>query len=467
MDAVIGYQAAADAGFLKRLQVSALLLCLAAGFAGAWIYWPVALAPLVFGVICICIFKPDWGLYFLVAALFFPYAIVSEPTFYAADIILFLVVIGVWLRRVREGKLGLTRTPMDWPIAVWLGIMALSLVNAYDVTRGIVNWLRHVQLVLLLYTICIATRQGHAQKAIAVLLGIAVVFSTINLIPFIMSGGVERIYGIPRVSFNGILALSLVYLSARICFETNLRRTTILIGATVLIGLGLTATQSRAAIGAAGAGMLLMVSIAWCWGRLHNVALPSRRALQFIAAGLVLGVAGLILIAPFFQITLNRFQAVGSASVTLNYRYFLWKTALAGYLSHPVLGIGLGQVQVWQNILPNLRLQPLGWLTFGLGTHLSFLKYLVETGTIGAMALLWFLFRLGRLATSVIRRTMTLNQAGHRIGVSGVVFTLILRVFLEGNFFYATAGIMEALFIGFLMGSHHDDTGNQSTPRAA
>lgn len=448
--ALIDHQAWNKSSLPSAVWLTALGSCLGAGLAAVWWGWGWAFAPLVVAAALLCVFQPVWGLYLLVAALFFPYEIIPDTHAYPADGILFLIVIGFWLRRAKEGKSGLVRTPLDVPLALWLGILALSLVNAYDVPRGVINWLRHVQLLLLFYAVAGIADTKLSARLLRVFIVITIALAGVNVVRFVQSGGAERVYGIARLSFNSLLTIAIVYLAARFCFEPRpwpaLGYGTFL----VLTALGQIANQSRAAIGASGIGAILVLILAWTWGNKRFGPLPRARATQIMTAGLLSVALGVLFSHSLLQITFERFEGALGAATTLHYRYFLWKTAVASFLQYPVLGIGLGQVQVWEYILPTIRLDPIGRLTYGLGTHLEFLKYLAETGIIGTTAFLWVLVKATRLAIQFIRQCRTPALAGHLLGISTVVLIIILRAFLEGHMFYAISGMTTALFFGFL-----------------
>lgn len=456
MDLVINRESLAGSPVAGRYWLSGMLLCLAAGCAAALTTWQVAFAPLVVGIALVCIFKPDWGLYFLAASLFFPYAIIEEPHFYPADIILFLVVAGFWLRRAQEGKSGFTRTLLDWPIVVWLGIMALSLVNAHDLTRGIINWLRHVQLFLLYYSLAGFSHRRHSQKIIELFIGIALVFAAVNIVPFIESGGTERIFGIPRISFSGILIMCATYVAARVCHARGTGR---MIGWLILLSfilLGQIANQSRAALALTAFGMVVALFMTRSRSSRNGQIVIRRRVSRLLLSGALITVCAGILAYPLLESLIDRYRGVGNAAATLNFRYFLWKTAWAMYCDHPFLGIGLGQIQVWQNFAPALRLDPVGIHTFGLGSHNTFIKYLAETGTIGIIGFVWLFVKSVKISFGNFNAMISGPDVGHRIGLYAIVIGIAARALVEGHTFYAISGITTALFWGLALNSTWD-----------
>jgi len=436
-----------------RVWLFAMLICVAAGVFGAVAGWIWTLAPVICLAGLICLMKPDWGLYLLVCSFFFPYSTLANFNLYPADAVLFLIVIGFWLQRLRQGRTGLTRTPVNVAVVVWLAIMALSLVNAYDLQRGIINWLRHLQLILLFYTVLALIDTRLSRRLLNLLISITVVLSVFNILSFVQSDGTERVFGLARITFSGISTLVTTYLTARLCCEDNPTRSRLYIGLLSIAVLGQIANQSRGALIFTVVGMIIAMAMAWRWSHNNREPLIRRRVIQIFAAGAFLTTLAIILAAPLFKTLYDRFMYMGNAATTMHYRYFVWKTALTTYLNHPVLGIGLAQIQVWHHLFPSLRLDPIGSFTFGIGSHNTMLKYLAETGTLGIIAFLWFYAKITQLIIRVFRLPTARREIGHLIGLWSVTLTIIARSFVEGHAFFAIGGITTVMFFGLSVNS--------------
>jgi len=426
--------------------------------------WGVAWTFFLFvpAVILTCLLKPVWGLYLMTVALFFPDHFIQGLQAYPADIILFLIVVGFWAQRIRGGKIGFVRTPIDWPIIIWMVVLALSLVSAFDVTRGIVNWLRHLQLFLLFYSVVGLVDEHRAQKIIGLMIVIALFFAAMNLVPFLKTGASERVFGPVGVVLSGILTLSIVYITGRMCFEQCTAKFRLMIVFLFVLILGQIANLSRGASIVTVAGIVLSFLMAWHWAHRNGDIGVKHRILWFAGLGFILiAIVGLSQHSVVEQLV-KRFQGIGNAGATMQYRYFVWQSAVNAFWENPFLGIGLGQIQVWYNFFPDMRLDPVGRLTFGVGSHNTMLKYLAEAGVFGIAGLLWIFGKVSLLGRATVHATISRSRIGHLIGLWSVTITIIGRAFLEGHAFYSIGGMTTVLFIGMAVQSFLDIKSNST-----
>ncbi len=438
--------------FPRYIWWGALVGCVICGAGAALSIWPLALVPVAAGITLISVLRPEWGLILLASSLFYPVRFITEPNLTLADVFTFLILIGYFLTELSRGRSPFKSLPLAQPAIAWLIVMAASLFLVRFSSLGAVNWFRHVQLLLLIYAVAGLCRRIDTRWVVYAFIFWCCAYGLGNIAGFIQTGGSVRTFGIPRIGFSAALVVSSVYVLARFCYAVSLRRAVVFFIIYVILLAALFATISRAPIAVAGIGNLLVLILVYRGTRKHGFAIPRRRVRFIIIFGLCATAVAATLLMPMFTTLAERFAGVGNAGASLRYRYFIWGTSLDLFRQHPLLGIGLGQVQIWHQAFPELRLHPLGPITFGLGTHLTFLKYVVETGVIGAGIFLWFLGALWRVAARNIARENRLQSMGHVLGISAVVFTVIIRMFIEGIAFHGIAGITECLFYGMAMG---------------
>jgi len=457
MELAVGKSLSAENTVPRQVWLSLIVVCSAMGTAALAWGWLWIIVPLCLLAGLACLVQPAWGLYLVVVCMFLPYRFLPDSQAYPINVAISLVILGFWLQRVVAGKSGFSRTSLDVPFAIWLAIMALSLTKTYDVAWGVINLRYHIFLVLLFYVAVGSATLKLSKRLVWLLIAIASVIAAFNVAQFIASGGSERVFGLTRIYFSGLLTLTMVYLTARICFEPNNLRVSAIGALLVLAALGQIANQSRGAMAITILGMLVVMIAAWRWGSRRDQWLPRRRVIHLAFGGLGVAIIVVILAGPIFMHVYGRLLGYERAAVTLNYRFFLWRTAWHAYLQNPIIGIGLGQAQLWDNLLPNVHLDPVGRMTVGLTVHNSFLGYLAETGSVGIVALLWVFGRMLR-STSTLLRTHRADQIGHFVGLWGIVVIIIIRAFFEHDVFFSIAGAATVLFSGLAvrLGSETD-----------
>lgn len=452
MDIVVDNRTPAGSSIPGRFRAAIVLLCVGAGIAAAVWGWPLAFAPLAIGAVVCCILLPNIGLVFLICSMFVPYSFIPDSQAYPIDFVIVFVIGGFWLGQSLKGKSGLIRTPVDVPMVLWLGALALSVTAAHDPGRGLLVLRHHVMLALLFYTV---VRLGnlHLSKTLTyLLLVIVAVISVINISQFVATGGSTRVFGIANVHFSGMLTLAMVYLTARICLERKYGLIVLQCGLLLLAAFAQVANQSRGAILLTIIGMAIVMMLAFKWGAANPESRVRRRVLLLTFLGLTTATVIILAVAPLLEHLWGRIIGSGYASLSLDVRFFLWKTCWEVFLDNPFLGIGLGQITTWQNIFPTFRLDPLGPFSFGMTAHNSFLGYLAETGLVGVIPLLWLLFAIARQGSFILRRTYSRPLAGHLLGLWGIVLIIIIRVFLEDDAFHSIPGAANMLFSGLIVG---------------
>lgn len=375
--------------------------------------------------------------------------------------ILFVIAVGAWvLRSLRDRALMLPHLlPFSVPLLVF-GISALlSLWNPADVWLGFTEWAKWGQLMLLFVLVCdrICVR-GAGPRIIALiasLVGAVLVQAVLGIWQFVLRGygpvhfmlgsGRYRAYGTfeqpnPFGGFVGMGGALLAGLALGQLFDffrdrAALRRWLgLVVGALLIILIGLYGSWSRGAWMGFGAALLLMV-----------VGLPKRStwglllALIVIVGGVGVYSAGVLPSSVAERLTgfldYARFEDVRGAAITdenfaVLERMAHWQAALEMWRANFWTGVGIG---CYEAAYPDYRL--LNW-PYALGhAHNFYLNLLAETGLLGLMAygvflvaILWRLWRAVHILEGW-RRGLALGLLGAwtHYAVHGLVDNLMVN----------------------------------------
>jgi len=323
----------------------------------------------------------------------------------ALGVLTFMVFVGV---RTRDQRMGLalrgSRTPLT-VLALLIAWAALSMLWSRDSglaledkPASLLQWLTVLLLVPIAVS-CGSTRRSAQTVVLAFVFGAAatVVVGFAGVGDAWVDGRLSAGVGDPNhLAALLIAALALGFGGLRLVRRPALRLT--LVGAEVVILIGLGATQSRG--GLVGLGVMLLVAL-WIY---------ERRRAQILAATLALLCAtGAFLIAS--PIASERLaQAEGGAG-----RSDIWTVAWRVSADHPIAGVGLNNfVVVSKDYLRTPGPFEFGYLiSRGAVVHNMYLQTLVELGIIGLGALL-SVFVLSLKA--MIRASRRLVRAGDEDG---------------------------------------------------
>ncbi len=295
-----------------------------------------------------------------------------------------------------------------------LGVMFLSMlvaINIKDSLKEIFKWLEFLVVILLGVQYLRTRRQIWTLVACIVIAAVTQAFfgyaqAIFNLGPeaFIRSSAL-RVYGTfdqPN-PYAGYLDMALVVVIAIVLLAHD-RVLRICAGiATCLIGIAFGLSQSRGGQVALGAALLFIFLTGLprvrIWLRLFIVAVFL--AFEGIAAGFIpltlfdqvghfLGLTGISLAQP------------SSQDFSTAERLAHWIAGISMYLSHPILGVGIGNYpDVYSHYYITIFTNSLGQ------AHNYYINIAAETGTIGLIVYLFFVASMLVAGGSAVRRLCT------------------------------------------------------------
>lgn len=408
--------------------------------------------PLLIIVVMISFLWPHVGLLILAVSWFFPIALLESAGVYPADIILSAVAGGCIVGSLTEGQPPVKRTPLNLWIFLWMGSLALSVVLAADLPMAMKSWIHHAELFFFFLTIVGFIRIADVKRTLAVFVGLCLVLCLWNIATFVRAAGAVRAFGPSHVLFSGFLALVGTFAAAGFLFSSRTRRRFFWGMALCIIVAGEMANQSRGAMIQMVTGIAFVIWNAHRWGGVHRL-LAMRRRIAHLAGLVIVGMTiALLLASPLVSRVLTRYASQeGNPLATAQMRIFLWTSALQMFREHPLFGVGLAQEHVFSDILPGMRFSPWYIHTMGLSFHNSVLGYLAETGIVGSVLLLLFLWAALKMGRGIVSETQDETDAMWRIGLWSIVFVIVTRYLYEGHLFYAISGMTAVTFFAFLL----------------
>lgn len=429
---------------LVCLQGLAVAAALALGWYWVFVPWVVIFAATAFLV-------PRVGVLLLAMSLYFKFSLPGMSSVYPADALAMCIVAGTITGRLIQGRRLFESTPLNKPILLILAIFALSLINAYALNSGIVNWLRHLQLFGLCIAVTAVMEIDDIERLLRWMLLITSVLALLNVAEFILIGGSKRVFGPLGSYFPLFLSVAIGQCAVHALLTERSAARAGWTSLALLLFMAQLASQARAAWLQAVLSLGIMVLALWKWTGWTGQALVRRRLVLVVfvtALVMVILLSGLL---PVLDQPMNRiYRTFAGESFTMQTRLFLWKTGLDAFLASPILGTGLGQVKQWHEFIPSWRFDPLSAHSRGLGAHNDSITYLSETGLVGFAAILWFFFRLMRFGYRSLMRVDRPEDA-RRILVLWVPVAGIVTAFFFGTHtFYSLAGMLTALYFGML-----------------
>ncbi len=427
------------------------LIQTAAGIAATLYGWPIAVGPIAVTITVLAMVFPRVGLALLMLAMFSKHSLPGTNGIYASDVLSLPVMVGALIRGFSLPRSPKVRNPLWAPMIAIVIYFGLTILWALHPVPALVNWLRHVQLIILCLLIVQTVEIEDMPKILAVMVITTAAISFYTVGEFAATGGRERVFGPTGWFFTTFLAMSMIHASVGAMLSDRLVSRVCWIAGAALCFLGLIATQTRSAMLQALLGILIAVLFAWLWAGWNKRPHIRRRIVILVAL-----TAAMILVFLFghiglFETASERVeQALEGRSNTIFIRLLLWKMGWTVFADSPVFGVGLGQASRWSEQVNFFHLDPAAPRAGGLGVHNDAITYLAETGIIGTgliFWLLWVVIRLGWRLLKTVRDEKHVYQLLVLLAPAGAV---IAHYFYSAYLFYSIGGMVVAYYFGML-----------------
>jgi O-antigen ligase len=341
--------------------------------------------------------------YLFLFSLCFQYTLpMNRFNFHPYDLAMAILFLSVITDFLLHGRTTIRSTIFEWSWGWLIGATFVSGLLAHNPSYSIVPMIRIMAIYLCYRAVYYSAEQIGVRRILIWFVRGMIILSAINILLAIRYGGAVRVFGPMGTPFNGFAITALPIALAFYIWARN-RREQFWFGLAVpVILMGIVATQSRAPL----MSVLISVPIV-LWlarGKLKSMGmLAGNRRIRRMFFWIGLAGASVVLVSgAFFLPLLERLSgaidSLTSPRGTIALRVILWKAALKAFLSSPLTGIGIGNFHLIDQVVPEIRLEPVYYYIRGLSAHSLALHYLAETGILGLAALL-------NLAVQGIRRT--------------------------------------------------------------
>ena len=435
------------------LAVYITFLILALGTLAAYLVlteqYPIILALLAVPAVVLIITQPRWALYQYILCLFVMVVVDREIPILLTDISALIVIAAAALDLLTGDRLPQRFPRLFFNFVFLLTAVSIAAVFGYDPVASLNPIARITFLTVTFLSLYRLVAKASVERLVGLFFWVCVLHSVIVVVPFVISGGGMRSFGLSGTAYDDLAMLTLPVGLALFIWSKAERATRYLLGS-MLVFSSLVATQSRASLAFAvfASAAVLILSL----GRARRIAAIQRpveetstgskmpravkKRIAMLCLSTILLVAAAISLMPeVSSAILSRFESAltFTPSGTVRTRLELWRSALMAFSHHPILGVGPGSFKMFHHIFPTLHMQPLHYYVRGLSAHNLFLHYLAEAGLLGAAALVALFINQFRISRSTWRRQQPIDQTGCSLAlyVAGLMF-LVTTLFEAG-----------------------------------
>lgn len=390
-------------------------------------------------------------------------------TFFALhpfDLLMGILFLAMGLDFLLRGKVAISAAVFDLPFLALIFATIVSGLFAYNPSYSVVPIIRIVVIYLAFRAFFRFGHELSVRKIITSYIYLITLLSLLNIILMLASAGKVRIFGPAGAGFETFAMTALPMALAFLIWSQSKKERYLYGVISLVIGLGIVATQSRAPLLAVIIVTPILIYFAVAKARRENDYGRVKTLQTILLLFTAFGILFFILSETLLAASLGRYESfIASMSKpggTVALRLILWKNALRAFLDFPVTGIGTGNFRVVHQIYPDIQTIPLFILVKGKTAHNVILHYLAETGLVGAIALLTLALKglLRSYRAFKTKLTAQDNQVSAALFIAMVVFCVTLLYMTAWT--WGQNGYIMALLFG-LTAAWHQQIKNKST----
>ncbi|MBU8933613.1 MAG: O-antigen ligase family protein [candidate division Zixibacteria bacterium] len=368
------------------------------------------------------------------------------------DIAFALAALAFILNHLLRSGAEIRPTPLDTPFILLIMATWLSALFAYDMRESVVSSIRIVTVYLTFRFVFKYALEIGVRKLLLFFMIQTAVLSALAFIPFVLAGGSFRSFGPAGLALQ-YFAMTTLPMALAFLIWTRSPASRFGYGLIcVVTGLGIFATQSRAPLLAVVVAVPILLFVAYRKARRENAQRAARAVKLVLIPIALLGVTVVVLGETLFGGILTRvtslIASLQNPEGTVSTRLILWTSAIKGFLSSPIIGIGIGNMKIIHEVVPEVKLIPLWAYVKGMSAHNVLLHYLAETGLVGTSALMLLFWRGLRIGRTNLR--LKLDQINAPVSVALFMAALVcfITMFYMRTWTWGQTGYILAILFG-------------------
>ena len=378
------------------------------------------------------------------------------------DILLIILFFAVALDFLLRGRLEIRATGLDLAFLALIAATLISALLAHNRAYSVVPTIRIILIYISFRMVYKFALEMGVRRITLLYIYLVMVLALINITIFIIAGGKARVFGPAWLAFETYTMTALPMALGFMIWGRSTGERLKFAAVASIIGFGLLASQSRGPLLAVIIAVPLLLFFAYRKARRERSA-SSLRIIRLVFIPIVVVVAAVLLLRQsLFEGSLERLESLlkslKNPQETVLLRLVLAKAAIKGFLAHPIFGVGIGNFKIIDQVVPEMRMEPVWFYIRGMSAHNVILHYLAETGIAGTVALVSVSWVGLRTAYRTFRRHLAdadqQVSAALFVGMLVFCFTLLyMRAWTWGQGGY----IMAILFGLSAAWYHHTD----------
>ncbi len=318
---------------------------------------------------------------------------VGMGSIHPADILFVIIFIGVVFDFLLHARSQIRPTGLDKPFLLLIIATWLSALFAFNWMQSIVPSIRILVIYLTFRIVFKYALEIGVKKLLNLYMVLTAVLSLIAFIQFYIAGGAIRTFGITGLTLQYFAMTTVPIAMVFLIWSKNFHSFLFYSIISVVSVLGIFATQSRSPLIAILITFPIIMFVSFRKARREKDFRTVKNVKYVLLPVIGLVAALFFLEETFFEGLVSRFdeviQSLENPVGSIMTRIILWTSALMAFMEHPFLGVGIGNMRVLHEAVPEVRLIPYWAWVQGMSAHNVLLHYMAETGIIGTISLVY------------------------------------------------------------------------------
>lgn len=390
-------------------------------------------------------------LFLLSVSVYYPY-VIGRVGVHPYDICMLLMTASIGLDFLLRGRDRIVATRIDKYFLFLIAATIISAIFAYDVSYSIVPCARIIVVFLAFRIIYGFALEMGVRKLTMFYIYHVVALSLLNLVLFLKTGGQTRIFGPAWLAIEIYIMTALPMALAFLLWATSRRERTKFAVISMIIGLALLTTQSRAPMLAVVIALPALLMAGWV-----KMSGESRKAFMGSLRKMMIPIIIILILAFIYRETLfegvigrvvSLIESIKSPKETVFLRIVLWTAALKAFATNPITGVGIGNFKIVSNIVPEMKFQEVWYYISGMSAHNVFLHYMAETGIIGTLAIISLAVANLKIAFQSFKLSLTPSDTQMSAANLIAIVVFCVTIFYMRSWTWGQGGYLMALLFG-------------------
>ncbi len=351
-------------------------------------------------------------------------------------------------------KVSELKNPLTLPILFYILTVLPSFINTSNITGSLIISLNFIAFLVIVFMLPLQLKKF---KDIRFLLNVFLFFSLINALHVILIGLTtnDRFFGFAGVVFVDYVNIAII-ISTIFLLVSN--RANKLIHLLLLIAFSLASVlmQTRNAWLAFAITILFLIIFMFLKHKRIGLKKSKLFLITFTIIGFTLFIAvwGIPLniqvqerISEYTRLEEKTGEEVFTSSLVT--RILIWDTALNAFEAHPIVGIGFYSFPLESSKYYTIPKFLYNKFVKNLSPHVGYLAVLTETGIVGLIGFLIFLFYTLKIAYDSFKMSMTNKEIVFSLIILWCLVYIVFSLFMTDAWLWGSGIIVWGIFLAF------------------